>query len=87
MPRFFHCIVEMHKRTAILVHSYTHIVQKVESVIRELRLGREQVGKSAAGQVGERSQEANEERLRMWVTEEVHSLWQFPKLGKYDKRG
>lgn len=87
MPCFFYHVVEMHQGAAILVHSYAHIVQEVESVIGELWLGREQVGESAAGQIGERSQKADEERLRMWVTQEVHSLWHFLELDENDKRG
>lgn len=87
MPCFFHRVIEMHQGTSILVYSYAHIVQEVESVIGELRLSREQVGESAAGQIRERSQETDEEWLRMWVTQEVHSLWHFPDLDEYDKRG
>lgn len=87
MPCLLNHIVVVSQGTAILVHSYAHVVKEVEGVVGELRFGREQMSQGAAGQVGESCQEHDKKWLGMGVSQEVHAFRHLLELHQDDERG
>ncbi|KAL2296109.1 hypothetical protein Nmel_017645 [Mimus melanotis] len=74
VPAWLDGVVEMAQGAAILVHSHPHIVHEEEAVVPELRLGLQQVGEAAEGQVGEGGGQDDEQGPGMLVLPEVHAL-------------
>lgn len=74
VPLFLYGIVVVRQSTAILVDSYSHVVEEIESVVREFGLGREEMSQSAEREVGEGCQEDNEEGLSVRVSQKIDRL-------------
>lgn len=62
IPGLVRAVVEMGQGATILVDADTNVVHEVEGVVVQLRFGLQEVGQEAAGQVGDRGEDKDEQR-------------------------